>query len=154
MQTYAKFIPTPFDRAGAFLSERQDWLVVPCGRNRDSGPLEESNFHVALEHLGGESDDVEVHRFGHWGVGWFEILLVRPDSHTARLAEEIESALAEYGVLDETDFSQRETECAAESWQALNLRDRITQCKRDGVSIFAARRDELPQGIDIPYLAE
>jgi len=48
MQTYRDFRPTGFDSRGAFLdADRQDWLVVPVGRNRDSGPLDESNFAAA-----------------------------------------------------------------------------------------------------------
>ena len=71
MQIYANYAPTGFDSAGAFLPDRQDWFVVPVGRNRDSGPASESNFKAALEMLGGESDDVEVCNFGHWACGWF-----------------------------------------------------------------------------------
>jgi len=65
MQTYSQYAPTGFDRSRAFLSDRQAWLVVPVSRNRDSNTLAESNFDAALEMLGGESDTVEVHRFGH-----------------------------------------------------------------------------------------
>ena len=116
MQKYAGHRPTSFD-SHISLDSREDWLVVPCSRTRDSGCLDESNFHTALALLGGESDNVEVHRFGHWGPGWYEIIIVRPDSLAQKEAEDIEAALADYPVLDDSDFSGRETEAANQVWR-------------------------------------
>ena len=116
LQTYAKFAPTGFDSRGAFLPKRQDWLLAPVSQNRDSECLTQSNFAQCLDALGGEGDDVEVHRFGHWACGWFEIILIRPDSDATRKAEDIADALADYPVLDEEDFSRREWEEKQEDW--------------------------------------
>lgn len=116
MQKYATFRPTPFDCAGLGAMDRQEWLVAPVVRNRDSGPLEESNFESALQALGGESRDVEIHRFGHWGPGWFEIILVKPGSEAERVALELENSLADYPVLDEQDLSAREWADYLETW--------------------------------------
>lgn len=115
MQRYKDFRPTGFDPKGLALDDRQDWLVF-LGRNRDSDILTESNFDAALKALGGEGDDVEIHRFGHWACGWFEVILIRPDSDAASLAVDMEVALDGYPVLDESDFSQRETEEADRIW--------------------------------------
>jgi len=146
MQRYAEYQPTTFDRKGIALPDQQDWLVLPVMQTRDSGPLDESNFAVALDSVGGEdSDDVEVHRFGHWGPGWFEIIIVRPESQAAKEAEEIESALADYPILSEDDHSRREYERAGEYWDQCSLSDRIEWCARFDVSIFAARRNEIPE---------
>jgi hypothetical protein len=91
--------------------ERADWVVVPVGRNRNSEILQESNFDVALERLGGESKNVEIHRFGHWGCGWFELILVNPKSKKhVKIALEIKNDLDDYPVLDDSDFSERERE--------------------------------------------
>lgn len=116
MQQYKDYDPTGFDGKGCFLEDQQDWWVVPVGRNRDSEALAESNFAAALEILGGESETVEVHRFGHWACGWFEIIIVHPD----RLedAESIEKALSDYPVLDDQDFSRREWEAFEENWDS------------------------------------
>jgi hypothetical protein len=89
MQTYSQYRPTGFDSRGLGLPDRQDWLVLPVIQTRDSGPLEQSNFASALKAVGGESETVEVHRFGHWGPGWFEIIIVAPGSEAARIGEEI-----------------------------------------------------------------
>ncbi len=115
MQTYKQFKPTGFDCKGLGLEDRQDWLVS-LSRNRDSDTLTESNFAVALDTMGGESDTVEVHRFGHWACEWFEIILVCPGTSAAKEAEEIEAALADYPVLDDTDFSEREQAEADQTW--------------------------------------
>jgi hypothetical protein len=117
MQKYSEFAPTGFDHKGAFLSDQQDWLVLPVSRNRDDGqPLTESNFETALEILGGERENIcEVHRFGHWGPGWFEIIIINPRAgKTLKRAEGIENNLADYPVLNEEDFSQREYEAETE----------------------------------------
>lgn len=116
LQTYASFSPSPFDHAGAFLPDRRDWLLAPISRTRDSDCLNESNFEECLAALGGESEDVEVHRFGHWGPGWFEIILIRPDSPAQRIAEDIADALANYPVINDEDFSRREWEAYEEAW--------------------------------------
>lgn len=126
METYAKFAPTSVDPAGAFLEERQDWFVAPVSRTRDSDCLSESNFDAALEALGGESEDVEVHRFGHWGPGWFEIILVRPGSPAESIAVDLERRLEDYPVLAEDDYCEREMEEANRVWSdCYNVRERV-----------------------------
>lgn len=119
MQTYAQYAPTTFDCRGRALPDRQDWLVLPVIQTRDSGPTEQSNFAAALAILGGESDTVEVHRFGHWGPGWFEIILIHP-SRSAD-GEAIEARLENYPLLDEDDASQREWDDYVETWTSCSV---------------------------------
>lgn len=118
MKTYSTHRPTGFDAVGAFLPDRQDWFVAPVSQTRDSGVLDQSNFDTFLTGVGGESETVEVHRFGHWGpAGWYELILIDPaDIETVRKAQDIESALADYPVLDDEDFSRREMEGYNEGW--------------------------------------
>lgn len=147
MRPYGEFQPTAFDRRGLFLPERHNWLVAPVSQTRDSGPLEQSNFETALAELGGESDAVEVHRFGHWGPGWYEIILIDPaDAGAVDKARGMEERLADYPILDEEDFSRRELEAAEKAWAAMGRASRAYALERygRGVSIFAIRRDELP----------
>lgn len=140
--TYAQFAPTAFDPKGLGLDDRQDWIVAPVSRTSDSGPLSESNFITAVKIFGGESDTVEIHRFGHWGPGWFEIVLVHPS--LASEVEKMEDALNDYPVLDDDDFSAREYDAAHERWGFMSMRERIDLCKRARISILAARRDDPP----------
>jgi hypothetical protein len=116
MQRYKDYAPTPHDTRGLALDDRQDWLVV-IGRNRDSDCLAESNWHAALERLGGEGDSVEVHRFGHWACGWLEIIIVAPEGPQAVEAHRIEDDLDTYPILDENDHSEREQAAAEETWE-------------------------------------
>lgn len=131
MQKYSDFRPTEFDSRGLGCEDRQAWLVLPCSRTRDSGCLEESNFHAALEILGGESDTVEVHRFGHWGPGWFELILVDPESTQAKDAEEIESTVADGLPLDDEDLCLRVSREANLIWE---------ECYRDADRIKYIRK--------------
>jgi len=137
---YSEFKPTAWDNHITFDEDREDWLVAPVGRNRDSDILDESNFEAALKQLGGESDTVEVHRFGHWACGWFEILLVDPKHGDALV--EMQSSLEDYPLLDEEDHSQREYDAINEAWDQMALSDHIEYAVENGHSMFAARRGD------------
>lgn len=132
LQTYGTFRPTAFDPAGAFLREQSGWLLAPVSQTRDSNELDQSNFAEALKMLGGESETVEVHRFGHWGPGWFEIILIDPsDAERVRVAEEIAEALENYPVLNETDYSEREWESFLQGWEDYGRQDFIRKLEKD-----------------------
>jgi hypothetical protein len=98
-----------------------------------------------LEILGGESETVEVHRFGHWGPGWFEIILVHPDRETE--IDELEGSLENYPVLDDEDYSRREYDDCCEYWDRMGYSERIDLCTHEGASIFACRRDNPPSEV-------
>jgi hypothetical protein len=117
METYSNYSPSAYDTEGLGLPERQDWYVVPCARNRESNCLAESNFAYALEAMGGEGDNVEIHRFGHWTCGWFEIIIVRPNTNAYAAAREIEESLEDYSILDEEDYDKRQMEEAHSVWK-------------------------------------
>ena len=121
MVKYKEFQPTEFDSKGSFLNDnRQEWFVIPVGQNRDSKPFDVSNFTMALKLLGGERTNiVEVCRFGHWGPGWFEIIIVNPKAgRTLKIAQKIEADLEDYPVLDDDDLSEREAVEADEIWES------------------------------------
>lgn len=110
MIQYKDFRPSGFDVRGLGLPDRQDWYVVKVTQTRDSEAIERSNFAVAeliFEEVSSEdSEDYENHRFNHWACGWFEILLVRPNSKCYEKALIIEHALEDYTILSETHLSQ------------------------------------------------
>jgi len=107
MIKYKDFSPSAVDRGILFYDERDEWLVAPCTVTRDSEVLEQSNWAVMLNDLESLEDGWEVHRFGHWGCGWFEMVIVEEGSKAHELCEDIESALADYPVLSEMDFAER-----------------------------------------------
>jgi hypothetical protein len=117
------------------------------GRSRDSADLEESNFAAMLKALGGESETVDVVRESHWAVGWVEwIAIHQDDEKTLRIADDLMSQLEDYPVLDETDYLEREYETAQHTWRnCYSLKDRMCLCRDAGVSIFAARREHIPE---------
>ena len=120
------------------------------GQSRDSGALERSNFTRGLELIGGESETVLVIRDSHWAVGWVETIYIHEsDEKALRAADEIKGALADYPVVDESHYSELEWTEVCEAWECARVRDRVDAIKQShcrGVSIFAARRDEFPQG--------
>src|SRR3569623_751864 len=46
---------------------------------RDSDNVTRSNFDVALQHLGGPSDTVEVVKERHWAFGWLKWISIHHD---------------------------------------------------------------------------
>lgn len=114
------------------------------GRSRDSDDLEQSNFAVMLKDLGGESDVVTVVRESHWAVGWVEWIAIEADG-TPESDEALEVAdanverLANYPILDENDWSEREMETANGIWRdCYSVAERIRYI-RDNSSQFEFR---------------
>lgn len=113
---YRTWSPTPHDIKGLNCEDQQDWRVLPVCVTRDSQPWEESNFEAAQKILDEEEAEYEVHRFSHWGPGWFKIILVRPDDKSMETAGKIVCSLENYPVLDDTDLSEREMEDQNRAW--------------------------------------
>lgn len=138
-------------RDACYFGDRGDWLIA-YSVHRDSDVLERSNFR-SMERMLDEVDsvslrnDVDVERSSHWAVGWVDYLVVRPNTPTADEAEHLLAKLADYPVLDEDDYCSLEYEEACSLWKSSSLTDRIHYLRRycERVSIFAARRDELPE---------
>jgi hypothetical protein len=112
--------PSGFDSLDNYMGDipEEKWHVV-LTQSRDSGILTKSNWAVALEELGGESEYVEIHRFGHWACGWWEALCVAKDSEAWETAKEIHDSLSDYPVLNEEHFSEMEMEEADRVWRDL-----------------------------------
>lgn len=125
--------PSGFDSLSNYTGHvpESEWLCL-LTRNRDSDCLTESNWRCALEQLGGESDEVEVFRFGHWACGWWEALAIREGSPQADVAREIHASLSDYPVLDEGDFCELESEEANRIWaDCYRKSDRIDYIRRN-----------------------
>lgn len=117
------------------------------GRSRDSSALERSNFECALNKLGGETATVRVIRESHWAVGWVEwIAIHQSDEPSLRTADELVKGYEQYPVVNEDHWSMLEFTEAQEYWASESVKGRLELIKRadSGISIFAARRDDLP----------
>lgn len=158
LETYDGFKPTGFD--SHICSELDSFYIAPVSISRDASTLAQCNWDVVTEDILNRArhDETEIHRFGHWGCGWFEMLLIHPsDIDALKCADEWACSLEQYPIADEDKLSEREYEAACDYWERMSLSDRIDVCNRYDVSIFAARRDELPQdrtGELVSYLAE
>lgn len=114
---YANYTPSGYDPQGAFLPDRQDWIVAPISRTRDTADaLTIANWKAQLTLLGGESETVELHRFGHWACGWFEIVLVHPSRSDD--IDDLVGGLNADGVLDEKLLWEVEDAQESEAWNS------------------------------------
>lgn len=122
------------------LEDAEDWALVYT-HNRDSGLLAQSNSSVIAKALGpfteGDDPDVVCESHSHWAVGHvdgFSIRVVRDTQITDafKTYHELSERMADYPVLDEEDYSNREYEATVE-----NLADAAWRLKNEF---------ELPQG--------
>ena len=134
MQTLNTVVANPsgLDSLSNYIGETEfsDFEVL-LTRSRDSDLLTESNFQTALEMLGGESESVVINRFGHWACGWWESLSVKPNTPQYDIAKQIEANLADYPVLDDQDFYEKESEEAQSIWSSCyNEKERIAYIRQ------------------------
>ena len=126
--------PSGLDSLDNYAGEipEEKWHVV-LTQSRDSEILTQSNWAVALEELGGESEHIEIHRFGHWACGWWEALCVAKDSEAWETAKEIHDSLSDYPVLDEGHFSEMEMEEANRIWSdCFDPKERVELLRSEG----------------------
>ena len=126
--------PSGLDSLDNYMGDipEEKWHVV-LTQSRDSEILTQSNWAVALEELGGESEHVEIHRFGHWACGWWEALCVAKDSEAWETAKEIHDSLSDYPVLNDEHFSEMETEEANRIWSdCFDPKQRVELLRSEG----------------------
>jgi len=115
------------------LDRPEDWTIV-YSSNRDSGLLDQSNaaaIDKAMEPFTeGDDPDAVSESHSHWAVGYvdgYSIRVYREGEITEafRTYFEIMESLANYPVLDEEDYSEREYEATLEniSQAAWGIRD-------------------------------
>lgn len=132
-----------------------DYVIL--SRRRDSCLIDRVNWDIARESLKAEAYDggaecfatrpnVYHWRASHWAVGWIEYLCVRSDAPGETLTEagKIVCSLADYPILDDSRYSDAELEAVCTYWEQCSTRDRVNYLQKAGISIFAARRAELP----------
>lgn len=131
---------------------------VFLGQNRDSSTLERSNFECGLSAVGGESDTVLIIREGHFLCGWIEWIAIHESNIPAlETADRIMGKLLDYPVVNEDKWSELQYAEACNTWASWGIADRLHACQKYGISIFASRRNELPEdsnGELVDYLAD
>lgn len=144
------------DRANTFqpssldpylLDDYKDYFYLPLLLTRDSEPLEQSNYECAKEVVWEASNMGETTEltFSHWACGWLKLIVIHQDDKPGIIAAiNLVKALEDYPVLNEERFAELELEEAQFIWDNNSLDDRINICREAGISIFAARRDDVP----------
>lgn len=146
------FRPSPLDPC--LLDDYKDYFYLPLLLSRDSEPLEQSNYEYAKEIIWEASNMGETTElsFGHWSCGWFNLIVIHQDDKPGIIAAiNLVKALEDYPVLNEQRFAELEAEKAQFIWDDNSLDNRINICREAGISIFAARRDDVPDDC-ISYL--
>lgn len=137
LETFKEYRPTMFDGKGLGSDETNGhWLVLPFLVNgcTDSYSLEQCNRDVAIEVLEGldpEQENYSVCRFGHWGPGWFEIIIINPDGPESFLGglDELLHAYSQYPVLSEEKYSEYELETETRDWREHTRYELVDQLK-------------------------
>lgn len=106
LSRYGEFKPTQFDKPlKVQQGDTANWLVFPHGDNRDASALVRCNFtsiKTILEDIEEEGENWQVHRFNHWGPGWYEILIWNEDNEPIHnKAIELIQSLNDHPVIDE-----------------------------------------------------
>jgi hypothetical protein len=77
--------------------------------------------------------------------------MVRPSLSSRALVKEcrrIAEALADYPILSDDDYSERQLEAMQDYWQHESLRERMDWCREAGVSPLAARHPYPPEAVE------
>jgi len=121
-----------------------DWYIFLC-RTRDSNPIEESNFSVGLQSLGGESNNVVIIRHSHWLCGWIEFIIISPDAVSIiKQAEKLLAELEDYPILDEDNLWDREQELAERIWRDYyTVQERIDNIRNRQLDFYFGSFKEL-----------
>jgi hypothetical protein len=118
----------------------RDWdgYASIMGRNRDSGCVDNSNWEEACRLLnpwiGEEGSGVEINRCSHWACGWTEEIMISPEApdRAKEIAQKILTRIADYPILNEDLYNQKQSDHAIETWEAILERDRIEVLTRFG----------------------
>lgn len=132
MEQLKDWNPSSWDSKANYAGDRSrfHWFVAPVILTRDADLLEKSNWDTACKMLDVDKQSgVEMHNFGHWACGYYDIILIHPWNKKAiAIGEDIESSLSDYPILDDDDFSRRELEDRDTQWDEHgydDLQDRL-----------------------------
>ena len=117
---------------------RTEWLVAPVVVEHDSGILTKTNWRTQLAYLSHATHLVV--RFGT-DEQWFDVTIVPPEFES--LIEHLIERLKDRDCLNEEMYETLRDEAIQNLWDAMPIPERIKCCKGH-LSIFAARRGEVP----------
>lgn len=115
MKKYKNWSPTGNDVKGLNLKEKQEWFVAPVIKTRDASNLEKCNYEYLydkLEEIDPDQETWDNPGFNHWACGWFDIIIVKPETKAFLICEEIESMLEDDNCLDRDKLTELDEEDA------------------------------------------
>jgi len=142
---FKDFQPSALDSKDNYISWDQEaenniaeWFVGPI-KTRDANIREQSNFDCILRDLGGEGDNVQVNGYGHWAVGHYDIIVVRPDTKQAEILQQAAKALEDYPIYDEGHYEAATYDANIENIMIELPDDLITKKSQKEVAIDVFR---------------
>ena len=106
------------------VEDADQWAILYT-HNRDSGLLDQSNAKVISKAMAlfteGDDADVVIESHSHWAVGHVDGFSMRVFDGNGEITEafrkyhELAEAMDSYPILDESDYSERETEATLEN---------------------------------------
>lgn len=102
-----------------------DWFIGPS-KTRDTTLLQQCNFDCILKELGGEGNNVEILGFGHWALGHYDLIVVRPNTKQAIELEHMAEYLADCPIFDESAYSELEFNTTIENIESELPNDLLT----------------------------
>lgn len=153
MQKFKDYSPSSWDSKANYMHNgpnRDHWYVAPVIKTRDACLLDESNWDTACKMLkADETKGCEIHNFGHWACGWYDLILIHPlRKDLIAIAEDIERSLSGYPVLSDDDYSQREHDYLDELWEHEGYEALAELMAKRLLSAYAADLDILPDYCD------
>jgi hypothetical protein len=141
-RTFDCFIWDGFDRADA-----EDWAIIYT-HHRDSGLCDWSNAGVIAKALAPFKSDVIEEDHSHWACGWIKGFSIRVFqrgriTEAFRVYHELAQRMADYPILNETEYSQREYDATLENiqWEAHRLDYDLPDGWADEVYSWLANND-------------
>ena len=142
------------------LDDPSNWMIINTN-HRDSGLQQQSNAEAIEKEMMEfwNTDDINKHSANHWAVGWVEGWEIRVFTDkeqtkvTAPFAKicELNDALEDYPILDESDYCEKEYEATIEnissaSWgKAKDEKDLPEDWKEQMYTWFS---DNLPEALE------
>lgn len=97
----------PWKRPDYYMGQDYTGNYPVYSRSRDSGLIDQSNFHAILNRLGGESETVFVVRATHWACGYVDTIYIHEsDTEHLLVADELLEEIGKYPILDEDDYDR------------------------------------------------
>jgi hypothetical protein len=139
----------------------EGWAVIYT-HNRDSGLLDQSNAAVIrkamLPFTKGDDPDVVFESHSHWAVGHIDGFSIRVFKRgritkAFRVYHELAERMADYPILDESDYSERETNATYENvgeaaWRLKSEFDLPEDWQSDVYSWLSDHRDHAIENTD------